>query len=322
MALFVDTAQPTTECLPRTDDCNNNGIPDPSDIANGTSQDQNHSGVIDSCEAGNAPIIFNPVQINPPTVMPGQQIQVNVSAFPDFGMPSANVIMNVFANGIPLMSGDGIQWNGIIPADTRPGPQTVYAMAKQQNNGAIATHIGVYTVTPPPLLPTVAGSRKTHGTAGTFDVNLPLSGSPGVECRSGGDGGDHTIVVTFNNPVESGNAAVTSGAGSVSGAPVFFGNTMTVNLTGVTDVQQITLTLSNVTDTFGQVRPTTAVSMNLLLGDTNANKAVNSTDIGQTKTQSGVAVATANFRQDVFPNGMINASDIGVVKASSGASVP
>src|SRR5947199_286670 len=32
---------------------------------------------------------------------------------------------------------------------------------------------------------TLAVSRKTHGGAGVFDVNLPLSGLAGIECRSG-----------------------------------------------------------------------------------------------------------------------------------------
>jgi len=57
-------------------------------------------------------------------------------------------------------------------------------------------------------------------------------------------------------------------------------------------------------------------------GDTNGNKTVNASDIGETKAQSGQAVTAANFRQDVTPNGSINASDIGLVKSRSGASVP
>jgi hypothetical protein len=97
---------------------------------------------------------------------------------------------------------------------------------------------------------------------------------------------------------------------------------MTVNLTGVADVQKITVTLSGVTDSLGQVLPNTAVSMNLLNGDTSGNKMVNASDIGQTKAQSGVPVTNANFRQDVTPNGTINASDIGLVKSRSGQSVP
>jgi uncharacterized delta-60 repeat protein len=166
---------------------------------------------------------------------------------------------------------------------------------------------------------TTAVSRKTQGTLGPFDINLPLTSEPGVECRN--SGGNHTLVFTFTNNVVSGNASVTSGAG-VPASPTFAGNRMTVNLSGVNDVQKITVTLSNVTDNFAQVLPNTAVSMNLLIGDTNGNKSVNATDIGQTKGQSGVPVTATNFRQDVTPNGTINASDIGLVKSRSGASVP
>src|SRR6185503_13093986 len=42
-----------------------------------------------------------------------------------------------------------------------------------------------------------AVSRKTHG-VDNFDVDLPLTDPPGIECRSGGGSGDHTIIVTFN----------------------------------------------------------------------------------------------------------------------------
>ena len=110
---------------------------------------------------------------------------------------------------------------------------------------------------------------------------------------------------TFTNNVTSGSASVTSGTG-VAGNAAFSGNTMTVNLTGVTDVQKITVTLSNVTDSFAQVLPNTAVSVNMLIGDTtNGNKAVNSTDVSQTKLQSGQAVTnTPNFREDITANGI------------------
>jgi uncharacterized delta-60 repeat protein len=175
-------------------------------------------------------------------------------------------------------------------------------------------------ITVAPLQLTTAVSRKTHGGAGTFDINLPLSGEPGVECRS--TGGAHTLVFTFSNNVVSGNAAVTSGIGSVTGSPTFSGNTMTVNLTGVTDVQQITVTLSNVTDTFAQVLPDTPVSMNMLIGDTTGNKTVNAGDVAQTKGQSGVAVTGANFRTDINANGSVSASDVAQVKANAGHTLP
>ena len=171
-----------------------------------------------------------------------------------------------------------------------------------------------------PLQLTSAVSRKTHGGAGDFDIDLPLTGEPGVECRS--SGGDHTFVITFSNTLVSGNASVTSGTGSVAGSPTFSGNTMTVNLTGVADVQKITVTLSNVTDSSAQVLPDTPVSVNMLIGDTNGNKTVNASDVAQTKGQSGLPVTAANFRTDVNAGGTIAASDIAQVKANAGNTVP
>ena len=150
-----------------------------------------------------------------------------------------------------------------------------------------------------PLTLATAVSRKTHASAGPFDIDLPLSGSPGVECRSGEAGGDFTVVITFSNTVLSGNAAVTGGTGSIAGAPTFSGNTMTVNLTGVTNAQTTTVSLDNVTDSSSQVLPTTAIPIGFLLGDTNGNGSVNATDISLTKSQSGQPVDASNFRSDV-----------------------
>ncbi|MEO5720687.1 MAG: dockerin type I domain-containing protein [Chthoniobacterales bacterium] len=171
-----------------------------------------------------------------------------------------------------------------------------------------------------PLQLASAVSRKTHGGAGDFDVALPLTGEPGVECRA--SGGNHTIVVAFSNPPVSGNAAVTSGTGSVSGSPAFNGNTMTIGLTGIADVQKITVTLSNVTDSFAQVMPDTPVSVNILSGDVNGSKNVNATDVGQAKAQSALAVTSANFRNDVNASGTMTGTDIAQVKASAGNTVP
>jgi Dockerin type I domain len=161
-----------------------------------------------------------------------------------------------------------------------------------------------------------AVSRKTHGAAGDFDISLP-----GIECRSGGASDDYTLVFTFSNNIESGNASVTDGTGTVSGTPAASGNTLTVNLTGVTTAQTLTVTLSNVTDQYLQVLPDTPLTMSVLIGDTNGNGAVNSSDISQTKDAAGQSATESNFREDVAVNGTINSSDISLVKAHSGESV-
>jgi plastocyanin len=169
-----------------------------------------------------------------------------------------------------------------------------------------------------PLQITTAVSRKTHGMVGTFDINLPLSGTPGLESRTG----NYTMVATFTNDVVSGDASVTSGVGTVNGAPVFSGNTMTINLTGVATAQTLTVTLSNVTDVFSQVLPDTPVSMRVLIGDTNANGTVNAADVSQTKAQLGQSVTASNFREDPNANGVINSADVAIVKSHLGEGVP
>jgi len=167
---------------------------------------------------------------------------------------------------------------------------------------------------------TSAVSRKTHGTAGTFDVNLPLAGEPGLECRN--SAGKHKFVFSFNNTVVSGGASVTLGTGGVVGSPIFSGNTMTVNLAGVTDVQKITVTLTDVTDTSAHVLPSTDVSANMLISDTSANKIVSTFDVRQTRLQVGVPVTSANFREDVKPDGSITSIDVRQVQSRVGNSLP
>ena len=115
---------------------------------------------------------------------------------------------------------------------------------------------------------------------------------------------------------------MTGGTGTVSGSPTFSGNTMTVNLTGVVDVQEITVTVSNVSDGNGHVLPQTSVSMNVLIGDVNGNKIVNATDVALVKSQVGQAVTGSNFREDVNADGSISSSDVALTKSHVGDGLP
>ena len=165
---------------------------------------------------------------------------------------------------------------------------------------------------------TSAASVKTQGSQ-SFGVPLPLTGEPGVECRSSRN--LHTLVFTFSDNVVSGSAALT-GTGRVTGSPTFSGNTMTVNLSKVADVQKITLTLTNVTSSSGQVLPNTAVSMNVLAGDVDGNKTVDTTDVSLAKTQVGMPLTGSNFRDDVRVDGVINNGDVKTVKSDVGHNLP
>jgi uncharacterized repeat protein (TIGR01451 family) len=192
------------------------------------------------------------------------------------------------------------------------------AAATTDPTAANNTAIAMTTIGTSPPIPTGVVSRKTHGTAGTFDIDL-LPPAPGVECRTGGANGDHQVVVTFAVPVTLSSASVTSGTGSVSSFSVS-GNQVFVNLTGVANAQTLAITLFAVND--GTHTGNVVVPMNVLLGDTTANKAVNSSDISQTKAQSGTIPTASTFRTDVTVNGLINSSDISTVKSKSGTAIP
>jgi len=158
-------------------------------------------------------------------------------------------------------------------------------------------------------------SRKVHGPSGPFDVQLPLTGAPGIECRIGGA---HTLVFTFANPLVSVTDATTS-QGTVSNRAIGSDpREYIVDLTGVNDKQTITVTLIGVND--GTTTGNVSIMLQLLEGDTTADARVNVTDTRQTQSRSGQITSTSNFRSDVTLDGRINVSDTNFVKAHAGAS--
>ncbi len=186
---------------------------------------------------------------------------------------------------------------------------------------------GIYSAQPSTPLVQSAVSQKTHGNAGTFDVDLPVSGAPGMECRNGGATGDYTLVVTFlANVSVDGNpqAAVTSGSGTIGsggvssgGIVVTSGNVVTIPLTNVANAQTIQVTLNNVNGSSSVTIP-----MRVLIGDVNGNGAVNASDVASIKARSGQPVDATTFRADVTADGSINATDVSLAKSLSGTALP
>jgi len=158
-------------------------------------------------------------------------------------------------------------------------------------------------------------SRKIHGSAGTFDINLPLTGPRGVECRSGGATSNYTMVFTFSGPVTS---CGTASAGTLSGPS---GSTCTVNLTGVPNKQYTTVTLTGVTvPCFGSVN--VSGTMGLLIGDVNASGDVDSGDVFLVRQQTLHPITTSNFRNDINASGDIDSADVFVARKQTLTSLP
>jgi fibronectin-binding autotransporter adhesin len=171
------------------------------------------------------------------------------------------------------------------------------------------------------LAPVSAVSRKTHGTAGTFDINLPLVGPIGIECRSGGATNDFQLVLTFPTPVTvnaAPQAQVTTGSGQVgtggtpNGGVVTLdssGKVVTVPLTSVTNAQRITITLFNVSDGVN-TNSALALPMGILLGDVNSTARTDAGDVTAVRNKTVTIPDQSTCRFDVNASGRIDAGDV------------
>ncbi len=167
-------------------------------------------------------------------------------------------------------------------------------------------------------LPTLVSvvSRKTHGTAGDFDIDLTPP-TLGIECRSGGPNSDYTMVFTFSNPITSCGVA-SSGTASSGPNP----NQCTVQLTGVPNAQYKTVQLTGVIDNNAQAVNASG-TMGVLIGDVNGSKGVDGNDVSAVQSHTRQPVnSNAIARFDVNASGGIDGNDVALTQAHTRTSLP
>jgi sugar lactone lactonase YvrE len=237
--------------------------------------------------------------------------------------PSGN-IATMAGNGTAGLSGDGgpaaqamLSYPGGVAFD--PGGNLFIADGTYPyGNNRIRE---VFLV--PPAQLNSAVSRKAHGSAGTFDVDLTNGG--GIECRSGGAGAGYTLVFTFANPlIKVGSAAVTSGTGSVASSNIdpADAHNYIVSLAGVSNAQTITVSLTNLTDSAGDFSSVISAAMGVLLGDVNASRRVDAADVSSVRQQTLQPVTASNFRNDINASGRIDAADVSIARQQTLTSLP
>ncbi|MDQ3313263.1 MAG: PKD domain-containing protein, partial [Verrucomicrobiota bacterium] len=167
-------------------------------------------------------------------------------------------------------------------------------------------------------------SRRVHGTRGTFDIDLPLAGTAGIECRSPGSGNAYKLIYTFErNVLNPGSASKQQGTATVGPATIGpLANQVTVNLTGVSNAQHLIVMLNGVRDSPGAVSNNLPARMDVLLGDVNATGRTDSSDVTLVKQQNAKAPTQTTFRTDVNCSGRIDSSDVKVTQQASGTALP
>ena len=164
-------------------------------------------------------------------------------------------------------------------------------------------------------------SRKTHATAGPFDLPVDVSQSVGglvtVEPRVIGAG--HTIVFQFDSTITVAGlaSAVDAGGavGTVSAASnIPADNEVNVTLTAIPDNKRITISLTGVNGT-----PTVfSASLGFLVGDVNNSRTTTIADVSSVKARSSRSAISSTFLYDLNATGVVSSSDISAVKARNG----
>jgi hypothetical protein len=170
--------------------------------------------------------------------------------------------------------------------------------------------------------PTVV-SRKAHGTS-NFDITLPSSGTPAIECRSGGASNAFTLIYTLSGNVSAvGTAAVRQGT-ATPGTPTLGpnANQITVPLTNVTNAQHLIVTLDGVQDATGAILNNLVARMDVLLGDVDANGRVDGNDVSAVQSHTRQSTDSTNYRYDIDLTGRIDGNDVSTTQAQTRTGLP
>ena len=256
-------------------------------------------------------------------VVPVIEGQLDISTLPE----GTYVLKLVPGTGTNVLRGDVDLTTA--PAAGNPQVQAFAVAANQALGDAITFELTTGTVDPclsdvdPPTIAS-AVSRKTHGSAGTFDISVLTSSA--IECRKNGP---TQLVVQFadaclpikgsgtNGALTVNDVQVLTGLGGVIAINSITGNgndEITVNLANYTGVPDIVyVAFSGITDKMGNACAQ-LLCFRILYGDVNATGGINVQDMLSVKNQVNKALTTSNFRNDLDVNGGINVNDMVITK--------
>jgi PKD repeat protein len=202
----------------------------------------------------------------------------------------------------------------IMHTFTDPG-EYIVRLVVTDSRGKVSSNTAVFIVEVEPVLGlTSVSSRKTHGSAGPFDVDLPLTGTAGIECRAPGPQSTHLLVYTFNKAVTAAGTATKTQGNALVGQPSIGPNLnqVSISLRSVTDAQHIVVNLSGVQDNVGAVLNNLNARMDVLFADVDSSARVDSGDV-TTVRQNALQPLTqspATFRADINLSGRIDSDDV------------
>jgi CSLREA domain-containing protein len=290
---------------------------DAGDADTGANDLQNYPVITSAIHTGGNATISGAINSTPGTVI---HLEFFASAACDASGNGEGQAYLGFADVIT--NGNGDSGFGPVVFPVQPGLSVITATATGSGNNT-SEFSQCFAFPAPPALQSVA-SRKVHGTAGTFDMPLStvvppaLNHDPTTEPRTGPG---HTLVFTFDKPVNAADAIATEG--SMTGVTsTTSGNEVIVSLSGVTNQNYVTISVTNVGSPDGGFGGSASVRVGFLAGDVNQSRVVSVADLGLVNAQLSQVVTAANFLRDVNATGTLTVADKGVTNANLTRALP
>ncbi|MBP7935483.1 MAG: hypothetical protein KA354_12630 [Phycisphaerae bacterium] len=167
---------------------------------------------------------------------------------------------------------------------------------------------------------TSAVSVKTHGGAGDFGIDVTAGDA--IEPRAGGPS---LLIVSFDRPVQTVNGLDVASVGLSSGrvdALVVAETTATILLSGVNDGETLKVVFPGIVNSEEGSPVSATLCFTVMSGDVNADRRVNTLDMGKVRSTLGEPVNAANFRSDLSADGRINVLDLTRVRLNVGQIAP
>ena len=226
----------------------------------------------------------------------------------------------------PLSNRSYIAGDDTPPADIYDLTNNPYAALPIEDYGLIGNWlIRADGASSSPLRLLGAASEIKHGGI-PFDINLPLTGTPAIECRNGIAGEQartYKWVFNFSQPIVGVDDA-TVHCGSVQHLEIDASNPYQVNLFTSNhrcDQQYATATLTGIHSS-SETLASASATMGILVGDVDGSGTVDRADVGLTRNSGLDPVSFTNFRADVVVSGVIDQNDVKVVRGHVGNSLP
>ncbi len=173
-------------------------------------------------------------------------------------------------------------------------------------------------------VPQLAFTRKNSMDT-EINVNAGSTAKAGAAPVDSRDGTTLTILVSFDRAITAAKVSLGAGSATLSGDPIFWTNTVTINLANVTNAQALQLNLSDITSVDGSPHATATVTLRKLIGDVNGDGKVDAADLALVNKNIGQTApggASGPWTSDVNADGKVDAADVALVNQYLGKQLP